>query len=158
MSRRSLANPLVLDADDALRCQLEQLRYRFYVPVGVFRAGVAQIGREFDHLARRVLAHAVPVDHRARREAVAEVVDAWSTAMTVMLLLVPQPEPLAHQREVIAGTAIPEPLAVAGDEERVRRTTQQSVALACVVAQTCRNALGERDEPLPSALAAPAPQ
>ena len=48
---------------------------------------MAQIGRQPDHLARRVLAGPVPVDHRPHREGVAKIVDARSPAMPAVLLI-----------------------------------------------------------------------
>ena len=56
---------------------------------------MAQIGRQPDHLARRVLACAVPVDHRPHGEGVAKVVDARSPAMLAVGLTGPEPYLLA---------------------------------------------------------------
>ena len=64
---------------------------------------MAQIGRQPDHLARRVLAGPVPVDHRAHGEGVAQVVDAWSPAMPLVLLFGSQADLLADLREVVTG-------------------------------------------------------
>ena len=47
--------PPRLQTDDAARGELKELRDCFDVPIGIFRAGMAQIGRQLDHLARRVL-------------------------------------------------------------------------------------------------------
>ena len=51
---------------------------------------MTQIGRQPDHLARRVFAGPVPVDHRAHREGVAQIVDARPPAMPLVLLFGPQ--------------------------------------------------------------------
>lgn len=137
-----------------MRGQLEQFGNRFYVPVGVVGRGVAQIGRQLDHLVRRVFARAVPVDDRSRRKAVAEVVDARTTTMTTVLLRSAQTDPLTHQREVVAGTTISEPFAAAGDEEWLRRKAEQAVALSGIGSQALSDAFGERDEPLLAQFAA----
>ncbi len=59
---------------------------------------MTQIGRQPDHLARRVVARAIPPDHRAHREGVTQVVDTRSPAMSLIPLVGSQPDPLAGLR------------------------------------------------------------
>jgi len=85
---------------------------------------MTQIGRQPDHLARRVLARPVPAHHRAHREGVAKVVDARSPAMSAVLLRRAQAVPLAHLREVVACAAVGQPRSLFGNEERRRGTSE----------------------------------
>lgn len=132
MSKKSSASLLVDGIGDAMRGQLKQFGDCFYVPVGVFRRRVAQIGRQLEHLARRVFARAVPIDDRSRREAVAKVVDTRATTVAAILLPSAQTDPLANLRKVVAGGAVSEPIAAATDEERLRRDAEQAVALSSI--------------------------
>ena len=110
--------------------KLQQLRHRLDVPVGVLGLGVTQIGRQLEHLARRVLARAIPADHRPGGEAVAQVVDARAAAMPPVALRGPQPELLADEREVVARAAVAHAGAPIAHEEGLRREAEQPVPLA----------------------------
>ncbi len=92
-----------------------------------------QIGRQPDHLARRVLASPVPVDHRTHGEGVAQVVDARSPAMPLVLLLGSQSDLLACLRKVVAGPTVGEPGRLVSYEHRLRRMTDQPVAFDAIV-------------------------
>jgi hypothetical protein len=116
---------------------------------------MAQIGRQPDHLARRVFAGAVPVDHRAHREAVAKIVDARSPAMLAVWLMRPEPDMLARPREVVSGSAVGEPRSLIGDEQRHYGMADQPVALGNIVDQPSDDARVERQQPLPAELALP---
>ena len=89
---------------------------------------MAQIGRQPDHLARRVFAGAIPADHRLDREAMAKIVDARSPAMLAVWLRSPKPDLLAGSREVVSGRAVGEPRCLVGDEQRLARMADQPVA------------------------------
>jgi len=86
---------------------------------------MAQVGRQPDHLARRVFAGAVPVDHRLHREAVAKIMDARSPAVLAVSLVPPEPDLLAGLCEVVSGGAVGEPRCLVGDEQRLGRSADQ---------------------------------
>ena len=97
---------------------------------------MAQIGRQPDHLARRVFAGAVPVDHRLHREAVAKIVDARSPAMLAVWLMGPEPDLLAGPREVVSGSTVGEACGLVGDEQRLGRMADQPIAFGKIVDQS----------------------
>ena len=131
-----------------MRGEFKQLRDSFYVPVGIVGRGVAQIGRQFDHLAGWVLARAVPIDDRSRGKGMAEVVDARPPSVSIILLRPAQSDALAYRREVISGGTVPHSIATAGDEEGRGRKTQQAISLGRIGSETCDDAFRERDQPL----------
>src|SRR5206468_11226564 len=59
--------PTRRSSDLAGHRQIEQFGNRLQIPESVGGIGMAQIGRQPDHLARRVFAGAIPVDQRAHR-------------------------------------------------------------------------------------------
>src|SRR5271156_4177524 len=114
---------------------------------------MAQIGRQPDHLARRVLAGAVPVEHRLHCEAVAKIVDARSSAMLAVCLMGPEPDLLARMREVVSGSTVGEACGLVGDEQRLGRMDDQPVAFGKIVDQLRDDARIERQQPLFAELA-----
>ena len=105
-----------------------------------------QIGRELDHLPRRVLARAIPVDQRPDGEAVAQVMDARAVPMPVELLRGAQPDRLADGGEVVSGAAVGEASAAIRHEERLRWGAQQSIPFPGIGSQSGRRAVGDRQE------------
>jgi hypothetical protein len=57
------------------------------------------------------------------------LIDARPLAMSAVLLIRPQPDPLGGMPEVVARAAVSQPHSLFGDEERGRNTPEQSVAL-----------------------------
>ena len=133
---------------------IEQLGHRLQIPERVVGVGMAEIGRQPDHLARRVLAGPVPVDHRPHGEAVAKVVDARSPAMPAIALLFAQADLLAGLREVVACAAVGQPCSAAGDEEGLR-TGQTAGRARQHIDELRHDRRVEREQPLPAELAAP---
>src|ERR1700691_5129997 len=73
--------------------------------------------------------------------------------MAAILLRHAQTYPLAHDREVVTSATVSEPVAIAGDEERLRRKAEQTVALDGIGSQAACDAVGDRDQPLLAQLA-----
>src|SRR5579862_653207 len=152
MVTRSWAHLPIFGSNNPLRSEFKQLWNRLYIPVCMFWAGMAEIGCELNHLARRVFAGAIPIDDRSRGEAVAQIVDAWPATVAAVSLSVSQPDPLARLSEVVSSRAISEPFSIAIHKERLRLVPEQPVAFGDITAQLRRHTLGERNEPFLSEL------
>src|ERR1700722_14785876 len=101
-----------------------------------------QIGRELDHLPRRVLARAIPVDERANREGVAQIMNAGTMPMSPELFRRTQPYGLADGGEVVSGATVGDAFAMIRHEERFRRTAEKPVTFPGIGNQPSRGAVG----------------
>src|ERR1700694_421085 len=100
------------------RCELQQFRHGFDIPIRVLRLRVAEIGAELDHLAVGIKPLAVPPHDRPDREGVPEIMDARAAPMFAEALRRAQTEILADDREVVACATISRTLATFDHEER----------------------------------------
>eukprot|EP01037_Dinobryon_pediforme_P018311 gene18310-18574_t len=107
---------------------------------------MAQIGRQPDHLARRIFIGAIPTDHRLNREAVAQIVDARSPTMFAIRLVRSKPYFLAGLREVVSGTTVGKPCDLVSDKQRRGRTPDQSIAFDEIFGQLSDDARVERQQ------------
>ena len=95
---------------------------------------------------RRVFARAIPVDHRSHGEGVAKIMDARSPAMSVVMLMSAQADPLAGMRKVVTCTTVGQPRSLTGDEERIGNTPEQPVTLGSVAKELRYHRRVEREQ------------
>jgi hypothetical protein len=61
------------------RGKLQKFRNRLDIPVGVDRIDVSNIGRELRQFSFDIAPRAIPVDESSSYEAVAKILESWST-------------------------------------------------------------------------------
>ena len=105
-----------------------------------------EIGRELDHLLRRVLARAIPVHERSHGEGMAQIMDAGTTPMPTELFGGPQADGLADGGEVIAGAAIGQRAAAIRHEERFRADAEKPIPFLGIGRNRRRGAVGQRQQ------------
>jgi len=135
--------------------QFQQFGHGLDVPERVVRVGMAKPGRQLDHLACRILACAIPVDHGPNREGVTKVMYAWSFPVQLEPRVFPQPDCSTDPCEAGPRRPFAEPVTVASDEELPGRATEQPVTFGRVGGQPVHDSRIEWQQALLSQLAMP---